>query len=113
MNVSWIYTWKVASADAGIVTPPGVEEVPLFWQVSDVSTENLAKAAALPSKYVMTFNEPDRLDQGSAKVSEALAVWPRLESLGKFLGAPATASKGLEWFDEFMTQVTLAYLSYL
>jgi Glycosyl hydrolase catalytic core len=107
--VSWIYTWKATADDEGIVTPSGIEDVPMFWSVLDVTPENLAKVAAEPSNYVMTFNEPDRLDQGKSKISEALAVWPSLESLGKFLGAPATAMKTLEslWLDEFMYQVTL------
>lgn len=105
--MSWIYTWKAAAADEAISTPSGIEHVPLFYQSSDVTPQNLAKVAADPGRYVMSFNEPDLLNQGTTQISEALAVWPSLEGLGKLLGAPATGTKPLEssWLNEFMYQV--------
>lgn len=55
------------------------------------------------------FNEPDRSDQAHMTVKQALDPWPRLESTGMRLGAPAVATGGDVaggWLDRFMKGAT-------
>ncbi|KAH7619892.1 hypothetical protein Ndes2526B_g05139 [Nannochloris sp. 'desiccata'] len=104
LGVSWYYTWTVSTYDESIVPPPSVEFVPTFYDVSDINDANIEKVKQEPCDAVMVFNEPDRFDQGAVEVAEALEVWPKLESLGKKLGAPATGTRALQsaWLSEFL-----------
>ncbi|PIG98398.1 hypothetical protein CS542_06290 [Pedobacter sp. IW39] len=43
---------------------------------------------------MLGFNEPDLGDQSNMSVQDALAAWPKLESIGLPLGSPATAKPG-------------------
>ncbi|KAH7619895.1 hypothetical protein Ndes2526B_g05141 [Nannochloris sp. 'desiccata'] len=104
LGVSWYYTWTVSTDDQSIVPPPSVEFVPMFYNLFDINDENIEKVKQEPCDAVMVFNEPDRSDHSDIEVAEALKVWPKLESLGKRLGAPATGTPARQsaWLKEFM-----------
>jgi len=53
-------------------------------------------------KYVLGFNEPDKGDQSNMTVSQALALWPKLESIGLPLGSPAASWPTQQWIYDFM-----------
>jgi hypothetical protein len=99
---SWYYTW--ASDPQGIATPPGVEFVPMIWGQGSVTTAQLNSAKA-NGKSLLAFNEPDLAGQANMSVDTALSLWPRLQSTGLHLGAPAVAYGGDVaggWLDRFM-----------
>jgi hypothetical protein len=103
IRVAWYYTWS--AQPPGIVTPTGVEFVPMIWGPAAVTPTQLAQVRAAGST-VLGFNEPDRPDQANMPVAQALALWPQLMATGRRLGSPAPADRAAtagSWLDEFMT----------
>lgn len=99
---SWYFNW--ASSGAGVNRPEGVEFVPMIWGPGSVTDDELGKAAK-EGKALLGFNEPDHPGQANMTPEQALDLWPRLESTGLRLGAPAVASGGDVadgWLDRFM-----------
>ncbi|MFG2793792.1 glycoside hydrolase family protein [Streptomyces sp. NPDC048419] len=98
----WFYTW---SSDKGGIKPPrGVEFVPMIHDAGSVTKKELGRAKR-QGKSLLGFNEPDRPDQAHMTVNQALDLWPRLQSTGLRLGAPAVATGGDVaggWLDRFM-----------
>lgn len=107
----WFYTW-------GTPIPPGspvnCEFVPMFWGGANVTQANIdsviAWKTAGKAKYVLGFNEPDQSGQSNMTVSQALALWPQLESIGLPLGSPAVSYPTVSWFTEFMDSVAAEHL---
>ncbi|MFF8867536.1 glycoside hydrolase family protein [Streptomyces sp. NPDC015139] len=101
-NVGWFYTWS--SGKGGIRPPRGVEFVPMIHDKGSVTEKELGQAKKQGST-LLGFNEPDRPDQADMTVDQALDLWPRLQSTGLRLGAPAVATGGDVaggWLDRFM-----------
>jgi hypothetical protein len=103
LKAFWFYTWGTLVPAS---TPQNCDFVPMFWGQANVTASNIsaiqqAKAAG-QVKYVLGFNEPDRPDQSNMTVSQALALWPQLESIGLPLGSPAASWPTLQWFYDFM-----------
>ncbi|MBY8839934.1 glycoside hydrolase family protein [Streptomyces sp. SP2-10] len=101
-NSGWFYTWS--SGKGGIKPPRGVEFVPMIHDAGSVTNKELGLAEK-QGKSLLGFNEPDRSDQAHMSVKQALDLWPRLQSTGLRLGAPAVATGGDVaggWLDRFM-----------
>ena len=101
-NSGWFYTWS--SGKGGIKPPRGVEFVPMIHDAGSVTNKELGLAKK-QGKNLLGFNEPDRSDQAHMTVKQALDLWPRLQSTGLRLGAPAVATGGEVaggWLDRFM-----------
>ncbi|KOX06512.1 RNA polymerase [Streptomyces sp. NRRL B-1140] len=100
---SWFYNW--ASSPDGVTGGTGAEFVPMIWGPGSVTDAELERAARA-GKALLGFNEPDHPGQADMSPEQALDLWPRLESTGLRLGAPAVAS-GADvpggWLDRFMT----------
>ncbi|MFF8672806.1 glycosyl hydrolase [Streptomyces sp. NPDC015242] len=100
---SWYYNWT-SSAD-GVTSSRGAEYVPMIWGPGSVTDAELGQAAR-EGKALLGFNEPDHAGQADMSPEQALDLWPRLESTGLRLGAPAVAS-GADvaggWLDRFMS----------
>jgi len=102
----WFYTW---GPDIPFnLAPQNCEFVPMFWGKATVSPTNVSYVQQLRAlgraKFVLGFNEPDLADQSNMSVADALAAWPRLESVGLPLGSPATAWPTRQWLYDFMDQ---------
>jgi Glycosyl hydrolase catalytic core len=103
LKAFWYYTWGTL---VPVPTPQNCDFVSMFWGSGNMTDANIN--ATLQSKgqgtikYVLGFNEPDRSDQSNMTVSQALAYWPKLESLGVPLGSPATSWPTVQWFSDFM-----------
>ncbi|MFJ1974002.1 glycoside hydrolase family protein [Streptomyces sp. NPDC087903] len=101
-NTGWFYTWS--SSKGGIKPPRGVEFVPMIHDAGSVTDRELGRAKK-QGRTLLGFNEPDRPDQAHMTVNQALDLWPRLQSTGLRLGAPAVATGGNVaggWLDRFM-----------
>jgi hypothetical protein len=106
LKAFWYYTWGTL---VPVPTPQNCEFVSMFWGSGNMTDANItaiqqAKAQGTV-KYVLGFNEPDHKDQSNMTVSQALAYWPQLESLGLPLGSPATSDPTVQWFSDFMDSV--------
>ncbi|GAA0907978.1 glycoside hydrolase family protein [Streptomyces thermoalcalitolerans] len=98
----WFYTW--ASDPQQITAPSGVEFVPMIWGPGSVTDAELDRARRSGTS-LLGFNEPDLPGQANMSVEQALDLWPRLQSTGLRLGAPAVAYGGDTpggWLDRFM-----------
>ncbi|MDO0924168.1 glycoside hydrolase family protein [Streptomyces sp. TG1A-8] len=98
----WFYTW--AADPQQITAPPGVEFVPMIWGAGSVTDAELDRARQQGTT-LLGFNEPDMQGQAAMTVEQALTLWPRLQSTGLRLGAPAVAYGGDTpggWLDRFM-----------
>ncbi|MFG2582196.1 glycoside hydrolase family protein [Streptomyces malaysiensis] len=101
-KVGWFYTW--ASGREQINAPAGVEFVPMIWGSGSVTDAELNRAKS-EGTTLLGFNEPDMAGQANMTVEKALDLWPRLQSTGMRLGAPAVAYGGdiaNGWLDRFM-----------
>ena len=111
LKAFWYYTWGTPQP-AG--SPQNCEFVPMFWGQANVTDANIALVQQLKTqgqaKYVLGFNEPDQSGQSNMTVSQALALWPKLESIGLPLGSPATSWPTLQWFTDFMDSVAAEHL---
>jgi hypothetical protein len=103
LKAFWYYTWGTL---VPVPTPQNCDFVSMFWGSGNMTDANISAIQQAKTqgtvKYVIGFNEPDRSDQSNMTVSQALAYWPKLESLGLPLGSPATSWPTLQWFYDFM-----------
>lgn len=103
LKAFWYYTWGTL---VPVPTPQNCDFVSMFWGQANVSDANIAAIQQAKAqgqvKYVLGFNEPDRPDQANMTVSQALALWPKLESIGLPLGSPAASWPTQQWFYDFM-----------
>ncbi|MES1161294.1 MAG: glycosyl hydrolase, partial [Bacteroidota bacterium] len=87
-------------------SPQNCEFVSMFWGAGNVTDANISAIQQLKTqgkvKYVLGFNEPDRGDQSNMTVSQALALWPKLESIGLPLGSPAASWPTAQWIYDFL-----------
>ncbi|MEU2422701.1 glycosyl hydrolase [Streptomyces sp. NPDC007851] len=101
-GASWYFNW--AASTGSVTRPDGVEYVPMIWGSGSVTDDQLA-AAQQEGTELLGFNEPDLAGQADMTPEQALDLWPRLESTGLRLGAPAVSS-GADtpggWLDRFM-----------
>ncbi|MEU3711154.1 glycoside hydrolase family protein [Streptomyces catenulae] len=101
-GAGWFYTWS--SGRSGIAAPDGVEFVPMIWGPGSVTDDELNQAKQQGTT-LLGFNEPDHPGQATMPVEQALDLWPRLQSTGLRLGAPAVAT-GADtaggWLDRFL-----------
>lgn len=104
----WYYTWGNKLTDG---TLQNCEFVPMFWGQADVNANNIAAIKTLKDqgkvKYVLGFNEPNRGDQSNMTVSQALKLWPQLESIGLPLGSPAADWPTRQWIYDFLDSCKL------
>ncbi|MFJ5301721.1 glycosyl hydrolase [Streptomyces sp. NPDC088350] len=102
-GASWYFNW--ASSTGAVTKPDGVDFVPMIWGPGSVTDAELGAAVQNGSKELLGFNEPDNAGQSNMTPEQALDLWPRLESTGLRLGAPAVASGAADdggWLDRFM-----------
>jgi RNA polymerase sigma factor (sigma-70 family) len=102
-GASWYYNW--GATPNGITTPAGVSFVPMIWGASNVTTATLDEVKSEGS-VLLGFNEPDLSSQSNMTVTQALDLWPQLESTGMTLGSPAVSSGAATpggWLDQFMS----------
>ncbi|MFF2848463.1 glycosyl hydrolase [Streptomyces sp. NPDC058001] len=101
-GASWYYNWT--STTGNVTRPNGVDYVPMIWGPGSVTDEELGRAKN-EGKTLLGFNEPDMPSQSNMTPEQALDLWPRLQSTGLRMGAPAVATGAdLEggWLDRFM-----------
>jgi hypothetical protein len=106
LKTYWFYTWGTL---VPVPSPQNCEFVSMFWGPGNMSDGNIAAVQQAKAqgtvKYVLGFNEPDRPDQANMTVSQALAYWPKLQSIGLPLGSPAPSTPTAQWFSDFMDSV--------
>jgi hypothetical protein len=111
LEAFWYYDWGTPMPNP---SPQNCEFVSMFWGAANVTAANISAVKQLGEagsvKYVLGFNEPDQSGQSNMTVSQALALWPQLESIGLPLGSPATSWPTLQWFTDFMDSVAAEHL---
>lgn len=105
----WFYTWGLSVPVE--LAPQNCEYVPMFWSGSSVTDANITYVKQLHTQgranYVLGFNEPDLPDQSNMTVSQALSLWPKLESIGLPLGSPAASWPTRQWIYDFLDSCKL------
>ncbi|KAH3804422.1 hypothetical protein DPMN_132707 [Dreissena polymorpha] len=109
-NISWWYGWRDAYRlyDQHVTqkcpSPHAQmpEFVPMVWSIH--SNESSRWIHIPPgSQFVLGYNEPDHVPQAHMTPQEAAMYWPMIEkaAVGISLVAPAPASHGFHWLDQF------------
>jgi hypothetical protein len=104
-GATWYLTWS--TTHRGIVTPPGVQFVPMVRDAATVTPAALAQARQ-SGPALLTFNEPDLATQANMTVGQALSIWPKLMATNLQLASPAVATGAATpggWLDQFMKGV--------
>lgn len=111
LHASWIYNWAADPLSIVGGSPlPGIEAIPMFWDLKTVTDEYLNCASVHAASAILAYNEPTETDMGLGQaivpVAEAVASWPKLRSTGKRVGSPAPAYTNTndpqDWFVRFM-----------
>ncbi|MET7681096.1 glycosyl hydrolase [Streptomyces sp. NPDC005423] len=103
-GASWYFNW--ATSTGAVTKPDGVDYVPMIWGPGSVTDAELGASVQNGTKELLGFNEPDNPGQSNMTPEQALDLWPRLQSTGLRLGAPAVmagADVAGGWLDRFMT----------
>ncbi|MFI6347454.1 glycosyl hydrolase [Streptomyces sp. NPDC050560] len=103
-NSGSIWFYNYSSTKGSFQVPKGTEYVPMVWGPGSVTDKELGRAKK-EGKVLLGFNEPDSSSQANISPQKALDLWPRLQSTGMTLGAPAVshdADKAGGWLDQFM-----------
>ncbi len=107
--LGWYYNWRPSQMWQKGQQRRSVEFVPMIHGRTDVNTRI---DSDLPVTTILGFNEPDGDDAGSQSalsVTEAVALWPKLERRGLRLGSPATTQGQTlgrnSWQRRFMDQI--------
>ncbi len=112
LNTRWFYSWGAEPHSGFESLPAGLDFVPMAWgrggltgsPPTKVDTWIAGQQADLYDA-LLGFNEPDFASQANMSVTEALDLWPLLESTGLRLGSPATAHTNGAWMTQFMQGV--------
>lgn len=111
LKSNWFYSWGTLPPADSI--PDKIEFIPMFWSGATVTSSNLTGIKALKASgnihYILGFNEPDKSDQSNMTVKEALALWPRLESIGLPLGSPAASWPTQKWIYDFLDSAIIEH----
>ncbi|WP_134325322.1 glycosyl hydrolase [Cumulibacter soli] len=102
-GAAWYFTW--APHHDWITTPDGCEFVPMIATADDLTAAGLQQAADSGTA-LLGFQKPDDATGANLTPSQAVKLWPQLESTGMRLGAPvvrANAHVAGGWLDSFMT----------
>lgn len=99
LNVSWFYDWGALD-----VSLPGREFALMSWGRQGANSTNVANYIAKPDvTHLLSFNEPDNVDQSNISVTEAVPLHKNLAATGLRIGSPATTeNQVLVWNRDFM-----------
>ena len=99
----WNYSWSLKRIDA---QPADIEFIPMvwggYWTVNSLRKELQSLLHTGNVQRILAFNEPDRKEQSSMDVKNALELWPALQETGLSIVSPSCASPSGKWMTEFM-----------
>jgi hypothetical protein len=105
---SWYYNWSALALWDVDLTPENTRFVPMIRDLSELDPVTLALAATSGSRTLLTFNEPDNINQANMSVDQALRSWRLLEATDLLLSAPATSQYDTlgpkSWLGRFMAR---------
>lgn len=119
-TTSWAYTWGRQTAGTFPFIGPHQTFHPMQWSGNMVHGLSVSPIEYLRRElnsspkpvHVMGFNEPDKTEQGNVTVDNAIALWPRLEALGRPLVGPAPANMFGGWYEDFKAKADARGLRY-
>ena len=93
LECTWLYNW-----DAYAARSANIEYVPEKWSTSwpGFSTINSSQNVS----HLLSYNEPDHVEQSNITVDQAVNQWPELLKTGLRVGSPATTD--FSWLYSFM-----------
>ncbi len=105
LNVSWFYDW--GASDVGTVNR---EYALMAWGRSGANSTNVNNYIAKPDiTHLLSFNEPDNVDQSNIPFGEAVTLHKNLTATGYRLGSPApTEGQATVWLTNFMDSANRA-----
>lgn len=97
----WCYDWS-----AQPVSGPGIETVPMIYDEKYIEAE-----IAGNSRWLMGFNEPDKLDQAGMSIEQAVTGWARIEERfpDRLLVAPTPSSRAPGWLAQMRAAFVARY----
>lgn len=103
---SWYYNWELNPF--GYTTFQDLQYVPMMWGSFETDRKIISRFHKLGYKYVLAFNEPDRLDQADIPVDDAVEGMKAFMDQNLLVGSPATAlcpPWSDNWFQPFMEKM--------
>ncbi len=103
---SWYYNWDMNPFK--YTSFQKLEYVPMMWTTSETDQKTISRFHKFGYKYVLAFNEPDRVDQSNMDVDTAIEGMKAFMNQNVLVGAPATSlcpPWSDEWFQPFMEKM--------
>lgn len=101
LNVSWLYDWGPND-----VSTPTREYALMAWGASAANSTNVNNYIAKTDiTHLLSFNEPDNVNQSNITVANAVPLHKNLAATGYRLGSPATEEGSAQtgrWLGDFM-----------
>lgn len=115
-QVNWQYNWDSTTNQK----QDFAEFVPMLWGTQSYHTnqwfDNANHWLGSGSGHLLGFNEPDRGDQASLTVGDAVNAWRQYMEPFKGraqLGAPAVSAAGLNWLQGFLNQCSGCHIDFV
>ncbi len=126
-SVTWWYSWGTTTgfstgfcedpdaAAANARTNLGKEFVPMFWNHVPTSPFDAeTEANFVSATYLMTFNEPEFVEQANISPVDAATMWPSIVSIAQqyslqIVAPCGTIDQGLDWYNNWLTECNNIY----
>lgn len=115
-GVGWYYNWGTAVNFSDAMVEGDVLFYPMAWNLNfNADAIRAAKRACPEAEYILTYNEPNLVDQANCTPAAAATRWGELKALAAELnmklispalnyGTTAGYHDPIVWFDEFLAQ---------
>jgi hypothetical protein len=96
-----------------------MEFVPMFWGATSIPLQPFDQATHeefVAASNLLTFNEPERIDQANMTPAQAAALWPQIEAIAstydlKIVG-PCMTKDAYTWYNDFLAACTNCRIDY-
>ena len=120
-SISWWYNW---SDKPDFTATSGAAFLPMVWD-ERFTTATLEAHVPAGAEYLLTFNEPNFVDQANMTPAEAAAKWPELQAFARsrgmklvspavnYCGSPCNDTDPFDWLQKFLDACTGCQVDYI
>jgi len=120
-SISWWYNW---SDKPDVTASSGPAFLPMVWD-EQFTTASLEAHVPAGAEYLLTFNEPNFVDQANLTPAEAAAKWPEIQAFARsrgmklvspavnYCGSPCNDTDPFDWLQKFLDACADCQVDYI